>query len=276
MSAVNRRLALVLVLCLSAVPALWSQQPQTQSIPQLSEEEIRNFLLTAKVVSAKPLSKGITAPIKLTLTDGKMTHDAVFQAVDERKPVMQFSTGRTEMNFRDSWHFNVAAYELAKMVGLDYMMPVYVERKYAGKTGAVGWWVTWKWDEEMRLKEKIQPPDPDDWNKQMFRMRVFAQLAYDTDRNLGNVLITEDWKLKMIDFTRAFRLHNDLENPKNLTRFDRQLLERLKTLNEAECEAKLKPHLGKGEIRAILARRDKILQLAEKLVKEKGEAEVLY
>ena len=35
----------------------------------------------------------------------------------------------------------------------------------------------------------------------MYRMRLFAQLIADTDRNTGNVLITSDWKLWMIDFT---------------------------------------------------------------------------
>jgi len=43
-------------------------------------------------------------------------------------------------------------------------------------------------------------------------MRVFSQLVYDTDRNLGNVLISEDWHLWMIDFTRAFRNNPWLEN----------------------------------------------------------------
>ncbi len=243
---------------------------------KLTEEQMRQFLLTAKVINSKQLSKGITSPWKLTLSDGTLTHDAAFQSVDERKASMQFATGRTEMNFRDSYHFNIAAFELSKLVGLDYMMPVTVERKWNGKSGALAWWLNWKWDEGMRIKDKLQPPEPENWNQQMHRMRVFSQLVYDTDRNLGNVLITEDWKLRMIDFTRAFRMFPDLENVKNLTRFDRQLLDKLKQLDAAEIEAKTKPHLSKSEVKAIIQRRDKILAVAQNLIAQKGENDVLY
>ncbi len=58
-------------------------------------------------------------------------------------------------------------------------------------------------DESDRLKKKIQPPNPTDWNNQMYRMRVFSSLVRDTDRNLTNVLITPEWKVMMIDFTRG-------------------------------------------------------------------------
>ena len=62
-----------------------------------------------------------------------------------------------------------------------------------------------RWDEGQRLKQHAEPPDAEAWNQQMHRMRVFTALVADTDRNLGNVLISADWKLWMIDFTRAFR-----------------------------------------------------------------------
>ena len=186
------------------------------------------------------------------------------------------SSGRTELNFRDTYHYNIAAYELAGLLGLDDMMPVAVQRRWEGKTGAMAWWIAKKWDEGMRMKEKIQPPDPEAWNKQIYKLRVFNQLIYDTDPNLGNWVITEDWKLRMIDFTRAFRLYHDLENVKNLTRFDRQLLEKLKQLDPVEVEQKTKPHLNKSEVKAIMMRRDKILALAQQLIAQKGESEVLY
>jgi hypothetical protein len=59
-------------------------------------------------------------------------------------------------------------------------------------------------EEGERLKKKLPVPNPEPWNQQMYRMRVFTQLVADTDRNVGNVLIGTDWKLWMIDFTRAF------------------------------------------------------------------------
>ncbi len=266
-----RSLALVTLVCLAAASFLVASDE-----PTLTKDEIKHFLLTAKVVKSREIGRGVTSPLRLTLTDGKLIHDAVFQVVDEHKPIMQLASGRRELNFVDSYRYDIAAYELAELLGLDNMMPVTVERKWQGKTGALSWWINWKWDEEMRLKEKLQPPDPDAWNKQMYKMWVFAQLLYDTDRNLGNALITEDWKLWMIDFTRAFRLNHNLENSKNLVRCDRQLLEKLKQLDPTIVEQKTKGHLTKGEVEALMARHDKIVAHFQELIAQKGEREVLY
>ena len=46
--------------------------------PNLTGDEIRQLLLTAEVVGAKQNSSGIVGPYQLTLSDGKITHDALF------------------------------------------------------------------------------------------------------------------------------------------------------------------------------------------------------
>src|SRR5205814_8598593 len=102
------------------------------------------------------------------------------------------------------------------------------------------------------------------------------QLVYDSDANLTNVLIGPDWKIWRIDFTRAFRRNNDPQHLDDLVRCDRQLLDKLKTLNENELTAKTKGYLNKEEVKALMARRDKILAYFQKLISEKGEAEALY
>jgi hypothetical protein len=268
MSMHSVRLAALAVLVSAC--RLWAQEPR------LSEEQMKDFLLNAKVVDHKQIGKGITSPHKLTLNDGTITHDAGFQSVNESLARKEFRDGKVEVNFVDSYKYNIAAYELAKLVGLGDMMPVTVERKWDGKTGSLSWWLPVKMDEEKRLKEKITPPDALGWNKQMFKMRVFAQLVYDTDRNLGNVLIGEDWKLYMIDFSRAFRLYDDLLSPQNLTNCDKNLLEQMRKLDVNEVTAKTKPFLRNPEIKALMKRRDKIVALFDKLIAEKGEAQVLY
>jgi len=48
---------------------------------------------------------------------------------------MHFDDGHTELNFVDSYHYNIAAYELAKLVGMSDVIPVYVERQWNGKKG---------------------------------------------------------------------------------------------------------------------------------------------
>jgi hypothetical protein len=132
-------------------------------------------------------------------------------------------------------------------------------------------------DEVERHKQKLTAPDPEAWNNQMYRMRVFDQLVADTDVNLTNVLIGEDWKLWRIDFGRAFRVNKDLKDPsKELVRCDRQLLEKLKALDANAVAEKTNHYLTKDEVKAVMARRDKIVAQFQKLIAEKGENEVLY
>jgi len=242
----------------------------------LTKEQVKQFLLTAKIVGAKGSSKGITQPLRLTLTDGKLTHDASYQTIDEHKGVVHMANGTTEMSFVDSYKYNIAAYALAEMLGVEDMLPVYVERKYIRGPGSLSWWLPVKMDEADRVKKHIAVPDADAWNDQMYRIRVFDELVHDNDANLTNVLIGEDWKIWRVDFTRSFRLNKDLRDPNNLVRCDRRLLEKLKTLDGVQLAEKTKGYLTKDEVKALIARRDKIVARFQQLVSEKGEAAVLY
>ncbi len=244
--------------------------------PTLTKEQIKQFLLTAKVVHSQGAKKGITQTQRLTLSDGTVTHDASFQAIDEHKREMRTATGGMELNFVDSYKYNIAAYALAELIGMDDMLPVYVERKWAGNTGSLSWWLPVKMDEAERYKQKITAPDPDAWNNQMYKIRVFDQLISDSDPNLTNVLIGENWKIWRIDFSRAFRPNRDLKEPKDLVRCDRQLLEKLKALDGNALTEKTGRYLTKDEVKAVMARRDKIVARFQTMIAEKGENEVLY
>src|SRR6266436_1563468 len=243
--------------------------------PALTKDQIKQFLRTAKVVKSEQSKKGITNPWRLTLTDGTVTHEASFQAVDVHKPTMQLATG-PELNFVDSYKYNIAAYTLAELIGMDDMLPVYVERKWQGNSGSLSWWLPVKMDEVERHKQGLTAPDPDAWNNQMYKIRVFDQLVSDNDPNLTNVLIGENWKIWRIDFSRAFRLNNDVKDPKNLVRCDRQLWEKLKTLDATTVTEKTNRYLTKDEVKAVMKRRDKIVAQFQKLIAEKGDKEVLY
>jgi len=165
----------------------------------LNKEQIKQSLQTAKIVKSQPSSKGVTHPWRLTLSNGTITHDASFQSIDEHQQRKDLGYGRSETDFVDS--YNIAAYQVAELLGVDYMLPVYVERKWEGKTGSLSWWLPVKMDDDERFEKKIEPPDADKWNKQMFRIRVFDELVYDTDPNLTNVLIGNDWTVYRVDFS---------------------------------------------------------------------------
>jgi len=265
-----RCLAFLACLCLLQAHPLHPQEKQ------LSKEDMKHFLLTAEIIASKSSSKGETHPTKLTLSNGTLTHDASFQAVDIHKSEMKLASGATVINFVDSYKFNIAAYNLAELLGMDDMIPVYVERRWQGHLGSLSWWLPVKMDEQDRVAKKLDPPDPEAWNRQMYKVRVFDELIYDTDANLTNILIGPDWQLWRIDFTRAFRNEKSLHAPNDLVMCDRQLLERLRSLKGDELAAKTKGYLSKDEIQGVMARRDKIVERFDQLTKEKGEKAVLY
>jgi hypothetical protein len=244
--------------------------------PAFTRDQMREFLLAAEIVASQRTGKGITSPYRLTLSDGTVTHDAAFQVINEHKLKNQFADGRVELNFVDSYKYDIAAYRIAELIGLDGMMPVTVERTWRRQTGALSWWVPTKMDESERLKKKIEPPAPDDWNRQMHRMRLFAALVYDTDRNLTNVLIDEDWKLWMIDFSRAFRVPTTLVNEKDLVKADRALLSRLEALDGVEVARATRDYLTRDELDGVMKRRDRIVDHFNRLVAIRGERDVLY
>jgi hypothetical protein len=114
------------------------------------------------------------------------------------------------------------------------MIPVTVERRWRGERGSVTWWVDARFDDGERRDLGVSPPDSGSWNAQMRRLLVFSALIQDSDRNPGNILITEAWKVWMIDFTRAFLLEPELQNLDG--RCDRDLLEKLRVLTRAQVE----------------------------------------
>jgi hypothetical protein len=233
------------------------------------------FLRSARVVHIKALNMGVTGSLKATLHEGETTHAAHVQTVDESRVRFDGSRG-VEYNFRDTYKFNIAAYELARLLGLD-MVPVSVPRKVNGQQAAVTWWIDDASMTELeRRKKNVQPPNPADWNRQLAVVKVFDELIFNTDRNLGNLVITSGWKIHMIDHTRAFRMHQKCPNLKSLGKIDRDLLDNLRTLDSAVVRQRLGGYLTNYEIKALLARRDQIVQEFESRIQAQGEQAVFY
>jgi hypothetical protein len=250
------------LLLVSSVTSLVAQPQATTPAPALTVAEQEEFLLKAKVVRTKGVSVGVTGTTRATLSDGRITHDASIQTIDEFKQRFESDRG-TEFNFRDTWRFNVAAYRLDRLLELG-MIPPSVERAYNGKHGSFTWWVDdVLMDETARFKKKIEAPDSTRWNEQMWHVRMFDQLIYNVDRNLGNLLIDTDWRIWMIDHSRSFRLMDAVKAPGNLAKCDRKVIERLKALDKATLTQTMEDYIGPAEINALLKRRDAIVQWFE-------------
>ena len=119
-------------------------------------------------------------------------------------------------------------------------------------------------DEATRLKEKTSPPDLDKWNRQMQTVRLFDQLIGNVDRNLGNLVVTRDWNIWMIDHTRAFRTNTKLKSPGNIARCEREVFARLKALDKETVKAATGKYLQTFEIDSMLRRRDEIVDMIER------------
>ena len=106
----------------------------------------------------------------------------------------------------------------------------------------------------------MQPPRTDCWLEQMHLVRVFDELIENTDRNMGNILYTKDWRIWAIDHTRAFRRSPTTANVAKLTRIDRGVLKGLEALDFATLKKEVGRYLLDAEIRAVLSRRDAIVK----------------
>jgi hypothetical protein len=271
----RRPMVLGLLLLVAATHTLVAQDTPPAPAPSLASEQMEAFLLKARVSNQRDAGGGVTGSRRATLTDGQVTHDVHIQTIDEAKAV--FESGRnTELNFKDTYRYNIAGYRVARLIGLS-TVPMSVERTVDGKMAAVTWWVDdVKMDEKERLKTKTMGPDPVKTTKQIQIMRVFDELIQNRDRNQGNILWTSDFTMWLIDHTRAFRLGKALLKPEQLARIERGLLDRLRALTPDALAQAVGNSLTKFEQDALLTRRDLIVKHYDDRIARLGEPVVLF
>lgn len=267
MGAVRRPLRLLassawlLAALAAAMPAPSAARAQSSAPADATPHtrtEREAFLTTAPIVGQETVSKGVTGTVRVTLSDGTVTHDASVQTIDDSR--MKYETPKgVEMNFKDSWRFNVAAYQVDRLLDLG-MIPATVERLFRGKPASFTWWVDdVLMDEEDRQRRNIDAPSKADWDQQLSTVRLFDQLIANVDRNKGNLLIDKQWNMWMIDHSRAFRVNGRLRSPDHLTRAERSMLTRLRQLDRESLRTAAGRHLNGEEIAALLKRRDQIV-----------------
>lgn len=273
MDLTRRACVIAIALTLTGASSIFAGQ-QKVTAASLSPAEMEQFLLKAKILEVHDAGAGVTGSQRAKLTDGHITHDAHIQSVDIAKPVFS-AGGATELNFKDTYRYNIAGYRLAMLVGI--AVPMSVRRSVNGKEAAVTWWVDdVQMDEKGRLTKATMGPNPSRTSNQIQLMRVWDELIQNRDRNQGNILWTSDFTMWLIDHTRAFRLGKDLIKPSDLTRCDRGLLTRLKDLNDESIAQAVGDSLLKSERDAVIERRDRIVKLFEERAAKFGDAAVFF
>jgi len=268
-------LALLVIACTVPIPVA-AQGPAGSAPVALTPAQMEEFLLRAKIVRSRPIGTGVTGALRATLSNGTLTHDAQIQYVNQTRPLFQAPGAAAELNFKDAYRYNIAGYRLAVLLGLDNV-PMSIERRVDGKGAAVTWWIDdVMMDEKERLAKEARGPDPERTAMQTHIMRVFDELISNRDRNMGNLMWTTDWKMWMIDHTRAFRLGDKLQRPAALLRVERSLLETMRRLTAAEVAGAVGSHLTRAEVGALIERRDVIVKLFDAKIAERGEAPILF
>ena len=89
---------------------------------------------------------------------------------------------------------------------------------------------------------------------------------------MGNILWTSDWKMWLIDHTRAFRWDEGLLKPDQLTRCERGFLERMRGLTAESIASVMGDAMTKPELTGLLARRDLIVKHFDDRIAKYGEA----
>lgn len=268
------RAGLVLAVSLMALGVMASE-------PALSDADLEVALSTGEVVNIEQIGTGVTQPERVTIVWQDHTIRAALKTLDlHRNKQTRFARGRERLtlSFTDSYLYERAAYLLDRRLGLR-MVPVAVIRDVGKRPGALVFWIEDAITENDRLEQHLTTDDPILLSRQRSAMRLFDALIQNVDRNQGNSLYTPpEWRLHLIDHTRAFRLSKDLDPKfKDLpVALSGALWEQLRSLKQEGLERLFKGLLTHEQVKYLIRRRDAIVEKIEKDIEAYGESVVLY
>lgn len=256
------------------VPAQEWLGPKDTRLPFRTSSEVVEFLRTSRVIEVdrKKLT-GITKPQRVVVEGGGIRARAVFRGHHREEENARWEDGNFTELLKDSYRSEIAAYELAMLLGLDTVPPT-VPWKMKGKPGALQLFIE-KARPGFHPQESEKPADPAKWQMELELMRPFDALIANLDRHEGNMLVDSRGKVWWIDHTRSFGRTRTLANADGIQRCDRRLWEHLRSVEPGLIAERMRPYVGPKEIESLLARRELLIAHIEKLIAEKGEAAVL-
>jgi len=241
-----------------------------------SDAAIEQCLISASVVKKTGNLKGVTRPERMRVECDGQTRSAVFKTVDVfRRGLTEMQDGTLEMNFGDSYKFERAAYLVDRELGLN-MVPVVVIREVKRTDGALIDWITGA-THENDPERPLSPAEVAALAQQKAAMHLFDALIYNFDRNVKNWLVDEG-RLYLIDHSRSFRERSELPESylKRRTWLTHDLEGKLESLDEERLTLLLGRLVTRGQIRALLFRRDRILEKIERDCEEYGAHVVFH
>jgi hypothetical protein len=240
-------------------------------LPFQNDDELLEFLRTAKVVDRKTTDEGINRPSRLLLEQNGVQARAIFRDVDNEKKRTRVE-GRYYGRFLDHYACDCAAYDLARQLGIDTVPPTTI-RRIGSSEGSVQVWVE---NASSTTDPDFRPKSPIGWVKQQWDMHLFDNLIFNADRNAQNILAGENGELWLIDHGRAFQTNAELLSPDKLTMINRQIWERLQAMSDEELKDVVREHLDTEQLQGLVKRRELLVEFVEGLVAEKGEDKIFY
>jgi len=230
-------------------------------------ETIESFLEAADVQSVEDVGMGVTDPKLVILNKAGQINQATF------KPIKR---GR-QRGFWESYQAEVAAYRLDKFLGLE-MVPPTTSKRINGEMGSLQFWVKDCVLYKDKMGGKVASAKKVQWMWQAARMKAFDNLILNTDRNAQNMLIDDDWHIILIDHSRAFVSRKNLLPQKHElpNTFDRGMVAKMREMTIENMTTLMDGILEKNEVKALIARRDKLMKHYDKVVKKNGEGAVLF
>lgn len=225
------------------------------------EAELEDYLRSAEITKCEATTAGVTHPRKCALKPGG---PAEFLALKIFPPGTQFE------GIRESYKAEIAAYEINKLIHLD-MVPPTVEKTYKGEKGVAIMWAspTKSWAEFGGQKAPVPPaPYLVPYSIMIAKATMYDDLIGDPDPNFGNWLVDPAWNLILIDHSRALTSDTSLLQP--LRHVEPVLWDQMKALTIESLTAAVGKWLDKGDIKAIIQRRDKMQKSIDDLIKKYG------
>ncbi len=231
-------------------------------LPFTSEAEALDFLRTAEVAEWLPVKEG-TNPRKrvAVMRRGEVEAKAVFRFMYEHKPAAA--------GFLDSYLGEVAAYELATLLGFQTVPPVVV-RRLDRRRGSLQLWIEGADTYAGFREDRGGAEDPEPIARRRDTLRVFDALIANQDRNPGNLLLGPGEAIWWIDHTRSFGGGHELRGLENVGSCDRRLWLALGELEEGQVRERLRPYAPYWDV--LLERRQRLLVWLEARQREDGEA----
>lgn len=171
----------------------------------MTDAEIEAFLRDAEVVQSEELGEGVTRPRRLTLSHDGRTLRALFKTEDTN-PQMERGRWNRKAENADRFVYDYLAYRVDRLLGLE-MVPVSVLRTIDGVPGVVTLWLENAFNENRRQERQLQFDGHCALEPQYALMNVFDVLVHNIDRNLGNIMYDAEWRVWLIDHSRAFKTH---------------------------------------------------------------------